>query len=93
MKEEGSVEVKTPLVSLRAAGKDFLSISAAMGLGVLTAIAFMVYAHAQDSKNANAELVRALRELTVAAREQNCLLSLPQNERDRDTCRRLSRAP
>lgn len=44
-------------------------------------------------KSSNSELATALREMAQAAREQNCLLSLPATQREQnvETCRRLSR--
>lgn len=44
-------------------------------------------------RDANKELAVSLREVTQATREQTCLLSIPQNERERNTevCKRISR--
>jgi hypothetical protein len=51
----------------------------------------MISAHAAETKDASRELVGALKEMTQAAREQNCLISMPQERRDADLCRRISR--
>ena len=43
-------------------------------------------------KEQNKEITDTLREMARATREQNCLLSLPQDQRQRnaETCRRIS---
>lgn len=53
----------------------------------------MLSAHAAETKDASKELVSALKEMTQAAREQNCLISMPieQRARDPELCRRLAR--
>lgn len=51
----------------------------------------MFTAHAAETKDASKELVQALREMTTAAREQNCLISMPMDRRDPELCKRLSR--
>lgn len=47
---------------------------------------------AQALKDSNKEISATLKEMARATREQNCLLSLPQDRRQReaDTCRRIS---
>jgi hypothetical protein len=51
----------------------------------------MLSAHAAETKDASRELVTALKEMTQAAREQNCLISMPMDRRDPELCRRLAR--
>ena len=59
---------------------------------VLTAlIAYVVWAHSGETKEASKELTTALKEMTQAAREQNCLISMPMDRRDPELCKRLSR--
>lgn len=47
---------------------------------------------AQSLKDSNREMTGILREMARATREQNCLLSLPQDQRQKnaDLCKRLS---
>lgn len=61
-------------------------VASAIGVGYV-----MAAGHVADTKEASKELVTALKEMTQAAREQNCLISLPQDRRDPELCRRLSR--
>jgi type VI protein secretion system component VasK len=46
---------------------------------------------ADSLKESQRELGEVLKELARAAREQNCLLSLPQEKRDPELCRRISK--
>ncbi len=55
------------------------------------AIYTIVAAHAAETKDASRELVQALKEMTQTAREQNCLISMPQDRRDAELCKRISR--
>lgn len=57
-----------------------------MGVGYV-----LFTAHSTDTREASKELVSALKEMTQAAREQNCLISMPPDRRDPELCRRLSR--
>lgn len=59
-------------------------VAAAVGYNLFTA-------HAADTKEGSKELVHALKEMTQAAREQNCLIAMPIERRDPELCRRLSR--
>jgi hypothetical protein len=47
---------------------------------------------AQELRESNKEMTLILKEMARATREQNCLLSLPQEQRQRnaETCRRIS---
>lgn len=63
-------------------------------------IAFLLYEHRFDERGAKAEFVMAIKELTSAqrettavAREQNCLLSFPSEQRavQVEFCKRMSR--
>lgn len=61
-------------------------ICAGFGMGYV-----IFTAHAAETRDSSKELVTALREMTQAAREQNCLISMPQDRRDADLCRRIAR--
>lgn len=61
-----------------------VAVAAVVGYNLFTA-------HAADTKDASKELVQALKEMTQAAREQNCLISMPMDRRDPELCRRISR--
>lgn len=54
-------------------------------------IGYVVWMHTNDDKEAKKELSMAIRELTQSAREQNCLISMPIDQRNPDICRRISR--
>jgi hypothetical protein len=51
------------------------------------------YSHVQDTREGNRELVTALKDMTQAAREQNCLMRFDTKDRQEnaDFCRRISR--
>ena len=86
-------------VDLKIAGqevrlKNIKSLNTLATVGTFIAvvlIGYAIYVHAGESKEASKELVQALKEMTRAAREQNCLISMPIDRRDPELCRRISR--
>lgn len=86
-------------VAIKVAGQEFnvknvKSLNTLLTLGTFVAVVMLGYAfwmHAADTKDASRELVQALKEGTQAAREQNCLISMPQERRDPELCRRIAR--
>lgn len=58
---------------------------------IVSLTAYGGYLHVSETKDASRELVGALKEMTQAAREQNCLISMPIDRRDPELCRRISR--
>lgn len=56
-------------------------------------IAYMVFQHTGETKDASKELAGAMRELAMANREQNCLLIFRQEERQAQSanCKAVSR--
>lgn len=87
--EELSAEIGGQKLSLKSVALNTI-ISAASLIAVLAAIPYG-YSHIQDTKEASKELVGALKEMTQAAREQNCLISMPIDRRDPELCRRIAR--
>ncbi len=53
----------------------------------------LLYIHMGDTREGNRDLSAAMREAAQAAREQNCLISMPQDRREANAelCKRLSR--
>ncbi len=68
----------------------FATVLTMIGVGVLS---YAFYAHATDTKDASKDLVMALKDMTQAAREQNCLMAFPVERREAnvDLCKRLSK--
>lgn len=88
-------------VGLKLAGQE-INLKNVKSLNTLATVATLIlvcvlgyafYAHAGETRDASKELTGALRDMTQAAREQNCLISMPieQRARDPEVCRRLSR--
>jgi hypothetical protein len=71
--------------------KSLNTLATVATLIVACVLGYAFYVHAGETKDASKELVLALREMAQAAREQNCLISVPIERRDPELCRRLSR--
>lgn len=96
MSEENGADVDLNIAGQKVALKNVKSLNTIVSLIAAVAACFGVYlvmAHASDTKDAGKELVLALKEMTQAAREQNCLMAFPQEKREvnADLCKRLSR--
>jgi hypothetical protein len=100
MNEQGVEEVTGEIAGQKFTLKS-LSLNTLLTLiGVVgvVAVSVLMWTHLGESKESSAAMVGALRELTAAqkdqtmvAREQNCLISLPQDRRDPELCRRIAR--
>lgn len=73
--------------------KSLNTLATVATLILMSVFGYAFYVHASETKDAGKELVSALKEMTQVAREANCLNSMPQERRERDTelCKRLSR--
>jgi len=80
--------------------KSVNTIFTLLGFALTCLIAFMLFEHRNDERGARHEFILAIKELTGAQREttssmreQNCLLSLPQDQRQAqmEFCKRISR--
>lgn len=61
-------------------------------LVVVSVIGTVLYAHANDTKDAAKELVGALKEMTQVVREANCINTMPRERwPDPDYCKRTAR--
>ena len=62
-------------------------------LVVAILIAYGGWMHSTEAKENNKDIAKELKEVAKAAREQNCLLSLPQERRQEnvEVCKRISR--
>lgn len=85
-----AVEIAGQKVNLRNV-KSLNTLATVATLIIVCVMGYVLYAHAGDTKDASKELTMALKEMTQAAREQNCLISMPQDRRDPELCRRISR--
>lgn len=94
MAEENGADVEVEVAGQKVNLKNVKSLNTLATVATLIVvclIAYALYAHAGETKDASKDLVQALKEMTQAAREQNCLISMPQDKRDPDLCRRISR--
>lgn len=73
--------------------KSLNTLATVATLILVCVLGYAVYAHAGETRDASKDLVGALKEMTQAAREQNCLISMPieQRARDPEICRRLAK--
>jgi hypothetical protein len=87
-----AVEVAGQKVNLKNV-KSINTLATILTLVLVSLVAFVVWTHSGDTKEASKELTGALKEMTQAARESNCLMALPMDRRA-DTvelCKRISR--
>lgn len=84
------VEVAGQKVNLRNV-KSLNTLATVLTLVIVCVLGYAFYVHAGETKDQSKDLVNALKEMTQAAREQNCLISMPIDRRDPELCRRLSR--
>lgn len=95
--EEVSAEIAGQKLSLKSVALNTLTTVATL-IGVIV-ICMFLWQHQQETKEAGAAFVSALKEQTIAykegtatQREQNCLLKFKQEERQQnaDFCRQIS---
>ena len=84
------VEIAGQKVNLKNV-RSLNTLATVLTLILVALIAFVVWTHSSETKEASKELVGALKEMTQAAREQNCLISMPMDRRDPELCKRLAR--
>lgn len=94
--EPSGADVALNIAGQQIAVKNVKSLNTIVSLIAAIAACFGVYlvmAHAADTKDAGKDLVMALKEMTQAAREQNCLMAFPVEKREAnaDLYKRLSR--
>lgn len=77
--------------SLKTSNLNTVATVACLCLSIV--IAIVLYGHTIDTKDASKDLASAMRDMTQAAREQNCLISLPQERREQNAeiCKRITR--
>ena len=80
----GSAEITTPIGSVRFGGKRMAEIIAVMSLCLLGVLAFVLFEHMADTKASGKELTAAVREMASAQREMACIISLPEDRRERE---------
>ena len=99
MPENGpqDLEVSHGQSKVRIRGSDWLSL---FGVAVGVLVLYMLFEHKTDAQAGGKDLVMVVREMTAAQmkgveaqREMNCLISLPQERREKeaDFCKRISR--
>ena len=101
MSEEAATEgsITTPLGSLNLKGKKTAELISFICLALLFLMSYILWEHKTDAKDAQTQFVAAIKEMTIATRENvqaqremNCLIALPQDRREGQTelCKRLS---
>lgn len=92
--------VTTPVGSLSFKGKRTSEFIAILSMAALILIGYVLYEHKSDTKEsakefsaAVKEMTSAQRENTAAQRELNCLIAIPQDQREKQAefCKRIAR--
>lgn len=95
MQEELNADIAGQKLSLKSQSLNtVITILTFVIVAVIAVSGYSLFVtHASDTKEASKELSLALKEITQAAREQNCLISLPQDRRqaNAELCKRISR--
>ena len=91
------VELDAKQGKIRVRGSDVLTT---FGIAAVVLVGYMVWEHKEDSKTTQTAFIGDVREMTAAQRdsvqaqrEMNCIISLPQEQRQRDIefCKRVVR--
>ena len=84
--------INTPLGSFSFKGKRMAEFIAILSLCLLFLLGYIVWEHKTDTKGQGTELAKVFREMVIAQRELNCLISVKQEERENkaELCRRLA---
>lgn len=88
-----SSEIKTPIGSVSFSGKKTAEFIAILSLCLLFVLAYVLWDHKVEARSNGDTLITALQAMVQAQREQNCLISIKQDEREQkaEFCRRISR--
>lgn len=89
-----SLEATNPVLgSLKISSANLNTLFTVLGFIVTVLVAWTLFNHGNETKEASRDLVMALKDMTQAAREQNCLMAFPVDRREAnaDLCKRLSR--
>lgn len=92
--ENQTIEASNPVIgSLKVTSANLNTLFTILGFVVMVLVAWVLYNHTTDAKDASKELATVMKEMTIAAREQNCLISLPQDRREQNAelCKRIAR--
>lgn len=98
--EREEASITTPAGSLSLKGKNTATYLAALGLFLAALVAYVLFEHKGDAEESNKLLVKAIEEMTAAQkdgvaaqREMNCLISVPQELRERQAafCKNIAR--
>lgn len=96
MEQENGADVDLNIAGQKIAVKNVKSLNTIVSLVAAIAACFGVYlvmGHAADTKDAAREFVGAMKEMTQALRQGNCLNEFPPEKREANAelCKRLSR--
>ena len=92
--DRATVEASNPIIgSFKVSSANLNTLFTVLGFILTCLIAYVLYNHGNETKDASKELAQALREQTQAAREQTCIISLPQERREQNSelCKRIAR--
>lgn len=96
MAETNGADVELDIAGQKVNFKNIKSLNTGATLATLILVSVLGYAfyvHAGETKDQSKELVSALKEMTQAAREQNCLMRFDQKDRqaNADFCKQIAR--
>lgn len=76
---------------LKLTGANLNTLFTILGFIVVCLIAWVLWTHTGDTKEASKALAEAIKDQTVATREQTCVYTMPQTGATPDLCKRLAR--
>lgn len=76
---------------LKLTGANLNTLFTILGFIVTCLIAYVLYAHTGDTKEASKSLAEAIKDQTQATREQTCVYTMPQTGATPELCKRISR--
>lgn len=76
---------------LKISGSSLNTLFTILGFVVLCIVAWVLWTHTGDTKEASKGLTEAIKEQTTATREQTCVYTIPQTGATPELCKRLAR--
>lgn len=76
---------------LKLTGANLNTLFTILGCIVTCLIAWVLWTHTADTKEASKSLAEAVKDQTQATREQTCVYTMPQTGMTAETCKRISR--
>lgn len=78
---------------LNYSGQNLNTLATVLTLMMMSVLLYIVWSQTAEMKEMFKSVTTSMNEMTIAAREQNCLITLPTDDRSRNAemCKRIAR--